>query len=76
MGHNYWAWELQLLSLCAKTTEAHQLQSLQATATESTLCDERSHCSEKRVYLTWEEPRIAATRESLYAAMKTQHGQK
>ena len=85
-------WEDSILcratSLCAMTTKP-ALQSPQATTTEPmgynyrslhalgpVHHDKRSHCKEKPMDCNEERPPLAATRESVSAATKTQHNQK
>ena len=61
MHHNYWAQVLQLLK------PAHL---------EPVFHNKRSHHSEKPSHSKEEQPPLTATRESLHAAMKSQHSQK
>ena len=77
-SRNYWAHVPQLLSPRAATTEAHMLWGPCATTTEALTPRTRALQQEKPPQ--WEahapQRRVAATRESLHAAMKTQHSQK
>ena len=66
----------QLLSPRATTTEARAPQLLKPARVEPVLHNKRSHRNEKPAHLNKEWPPLAATRESLRAATKTQHSQK
>ena len=68
VSHNYWAWEPQLLSLCATTTETHAPRDC-ALQQEKPLQWEA--CTPQRRVAP-----LAATRESPRTATKTQHSQK
>ena len=71
--HNYWACALEpAIHICW----AHESQLLKPVCLEPVLCNKRSHHNEKPTHLNEEEPLLAATRESLRAATKTQHSQK
>ena len=61
VSHNYWA---------------HVPQVLKPARLEPVLHNKRSHHNEKPMHRNEVQPPLAATRESLRAAMKTQHSQK
>ena len=52
------------------------MQLLKPTCLEPVLCNKRSHRNEKPTHRNEEQPLLAATRESLHAAKKTQCSQK
>ena len=60
-SHNYWA---------------HVPQLLKPTRLEPVLCNKRGHHNEKPAHRNEEQPPLAATRESPWAATKTQRSQK
>ena len=68
------------LSPCATTTKpvlrAHAPQLLKPACLEPVLYNKRSHDNEKSTHHNVEQPQLAATRESLHTATKTQHSQK
>ena len=71
--HNYWA--------CALEPASHNYwgrvpQLLKPVHLEPVFLNKRSHCNEKLMHRNEEGPPLAATRESLRAATKTQHSQK
>ena len=71
--HNYW--------VCALEPASHNYwarvpQLLKPMRQEPVLCNKRSHHDEKPMHHNKEEPPLAATRESLRAATKTQCSQK
>ena len=71
----------QILSPCAATTEACELQGPRATTTEAAclepvLHNKRSHHNEKPKHCNEEQLPLAATRESPCTATKTQQSQK
>ena len=73
MRHNYWA--------CALEPASHNYwacvpQLLKPACLEPVLRNKRSHRNEKPVHRNEEQPPLAATRESLRAATKTQRSQK
>ena len=70
---NYWACALEPTS---HNCWARVPQLLKPTRLEPVLRDKRSYRNEKPTYHNEEQPLLAATRESLRAAMKTQHSQK
>ena len=63
----------QLLSMCSR---AHEPQLLKPAHLEPVFLNKRSHGNEKPAHCNEEEPPLAATRESLRAATKTQRSQK
>ena len=83
--HNYWActlepashnyWSLRALEPMRCNCWACVLQLLKPTCLELVLRD-KSHRNEKPTHCSKEWPPLAATRESLCAAMKTRHSQK
>ena len=81
MPRSSWARAPQLLNLRSRAREP-QLLSPRATTTEArahlepTLRNKRSHHNEKPVHRNEEWPPLATTRESLYAAARTQRSQK
>ena len=70
--HNYWACALEPAS---HNYWAHVPQLLKPACLEPVLCNKRSHCNEKPAHRNEEQPPLAATRERLRAATKTQHSQ-
>ena len=74
MHHNCWS-PRALEPMCSNYW-AHGLQLLKPTCLEPVLCNKRSHHNEKPVHRNEESPLLAATRESLRAATKTQRSQK
>ena len=73
MHHNYWACALEPTS---HNYWAHVPQLLKPACLEPVLRNKRNHHNEKSTHHNEEQPPLAATRESLRAAAKTQHGQK
>ena len=73
MRHNYWACALEPMS---HNYWARVPQLLKPVHLEPVLHNKRSHCNEKPMHRNKEEPPLAATRESLRAATKTQSSQK
>ena len=73
MLQSNWAGAPQLLSLCSGTCEPQLLRPLHL---EPVLCNGRGHRNEKPARHNEEWPPLAATRESLRAATKTQRSQK
>ena len=71
--HNYWAYVLEPVS---HNYWAHVPQLLKVTHLEPMFRNKRSHCNEKPAHLNKEQPPLPATRESPYAATKTQRSQK
>ena len=71
--HNYWASALEPAS---HNYWAHVPQLLKPARLEPVLCNKRSHCDEKPAHHNEEWPPLAATRESLHSATKTQRSQK
>ena len=71
--HNYWACALDPAN---HNYWAHVPQLLKPTRLGPMLHNTRSHHSEKPAYLKEEQPPLAATRESLHAATKTQRSHK
>ena len=51
-------------------------QRLKPIHLEHVLCNKKSHCNERPKHCNKEQTLLAATRESLHAAMKTQHSKK
>ena len=70
----------QLLSLCSRARKLQLLSPLAATTKpahlEPVLYNKRSHCNEKPLYHSEEEPLLYATRESPRAATEIQHSHK
>ena len=73
MCHNYWACALE--HMC-HSYWAHLPQLLKPACLKPVLCNKRSHDNEKPAHRNEEQPPLAATRESLRSAAKTQHSQR
>ena len=71
--HNHWACALEPES---HNYWAHEPQLLKPARLEPMLHKKRSHRNEKPAHRNEEYPPLAATRESLRTATKTQHSQK
>ena len=71
--HNYWSCALEPMS---HNYWAHVPQLLKPARLEPVLRNKRSHRSEKPAHRNEQQPPLAATRESLHAATKTQCSQK
>ena len=71
--HNYWAGTLEPVS---HDYWACVPQLPKPVHLEPVLCNKRSHRNEKPMHHNEEQPLLAATRESLCTAMKTQQSQK
>ena len=71
--HNYWACALELAS---HNYWAHVLQLLKPARLEPVLRNKRSHRNKKPAHRNEEEPPLAATREGLRTATKTQRRKK